>query len=364
MITAPRLRDIALALVLVAATTLALLLIDRWIELASHSTLYVVSVIAAATRWGMVPAIVAAVSGAAASAFFFYPPIFSLQVLDIRHVVDLILFMIVAVVTSRLATGLKQQTELARRRDEETKIRAEMDALREALIGSVSHELRTPVASIMGAATVLRDAPTIAADRRLAALAMVIREETERLDADIRNLLDATRISNEGIRPRLEWVEAADIVDSALKRTARTLAGRQLDVALADDLPLLRVDAVLMEQALVQILANAAKYSPAGEPIAVRAASIGDAVEIAVSDRGLGFDENELEHFAERFFRGDRHGSIPGTGLGLWIARAFVTASGGTLAAISGGPGTGAVVTIRVPANARVSEEEDAEPAD
>src|SRR5258705_8762431 len=103
----------------------------------------------------------------------------------------------------------------------EAKMRSETELLREALIGSVSHELRTPLASILGAATVLSKSPVIARDERLSSLSSVVRDEAERLNNDIQNLLDATRITRDQIRPRQEWIEPQDIVNSALERRRR-----------------------------------------------------------------------------------------------------------------------------------------------
>ena len=110
----------------------------------------------------------------------------------------------------------------------DAKMRSETELLREALIGSVSHELRTPLASILGAATVLSKSAAIAKDERLTSLAGVVRDEADRLNNDIQNLLDATRISREQIRPRQEWIEPQDIVNSALERRRRRLSGHSL----------------------------------------------------------------------------------------------------------------------------------------
>jgi two-component system sensor histidine kinase KdpD len=130
--------------------------------------------------------------------------------------------------------------------------------------------LRTPLASILGAATVLSKSPVIAKDERLTALAGVVRDESERLNNDIQNLLDATRISREQIRPRQEWIEPQDIVNSALERRRRRLASHNVSLDMDSNLPLIYVDAVLVEQAFVQIVDNAAKYSPPGSPIVHR----------------------------------------------------------------------------------------------
>jgi two-component system sensor histidine kinase KdpD len=210
--------------------------------------------------------------------------------------------------------------------------------------------LRTPLASILGAATVLCNTPPIAGDERLGALAHVIRDESERLNSDIQNLLDATRISSQAIKPLQQWVEPADLVNSALERRAWRLSAHVLASNVANDLPLIYVDAVLMEQALVQIIDNAAKYSPPGSTITVTARRETDEVSLSVTDQGSGFTQEERSRFGERFFRGERHlAATPGSGLGLWIANAFLTACGGRLEVNSAGVNQGATVEIRLP---------------
>ncbi|MCC6891073.1 MAG: DUF4118 domain-containing protein [Hyphomicrobiales bacterium] len=232
----------------------------------------------------------------------------------------------------------------------EAKMRSETELLREALIGSVSHELRTPLASILGAATVLTQSPAVARDERLKSLAAVVHDEAERLNSDIQNLLDATRITRGQVRPRMEWIEPQDIVNSALERRHRGLAGHPIEVAMDPNLPLIFVDPVLVEQAFVQVVDNAAKYSPAGAPIAVSAKRTGGEVLFTVQDHGAGLTAEELAHVGERFFRSARHSSIAsGSGLGLWIAKAFVAANGGHLRADSRGVDQGTRVSIHLP---------------
>jgi two-component system sensor histidine kinase KdpD len=214
----------------------------------------------------------------------------------------------------------------------------------------VSHELRTPLASILGAATVLSKSAAVAKDERLTSLAGVVRDEAERLNNDIQNLLDATRISRQQIRPRQEWIEPQDIVNSALERRRRRLSGHTLSLDMDANLPFIYVDAVLVEQAFVQIVDNAAKYSPPGSPIAVAAKRNGRDVVLSVHDRGVGLTAEENAQLGERFFRGARHAATTsGSGLGLWIAKAFVTANGGKLQAESSGADQGTTVSIHLP---------------
>jgi two-component system sensor histidine kinase KdpD len=232
----------------------------------------------------------------------------------------------------------------------EARMRSEAELLREALIGSVSHELRTPLASILGAATVLANAPMLAKDSHLLALADVVRDEAERLNSDIQNLLDATTISRQQVRPKLQWVEPVDIVNAALEQQRRRLVGRPVTLDLNSNLPIVRADPAQVVQALVQILDNAVKYSDAAAPICVTAHADGQAVLISVQDCGAGLTADQKRQFAERFFRAPRPATTTsGSGLGLWITNAFITANGGKVEIESAGAGRGTTVSIHLP---------------
>ncbi len=481
------LRGSAIALVLVAATTLVTYGLVQSLDVRRGSVLYLLPVLLAGWHLGLIPALVAAVAGVLWSGYFFFSPYYSFYLARPNEIINLLLFMVVAVVVSHLANSMKRQTEIARQREKETsdlyafsrrlatvssaadiyraieehlanlvqrkvvlfgagadgspkpeqdgltprvhaaiadvaagrvpattveegdtwlirrvspenadfgviaidlgsvpaktveevrqrvddiladaaatlerldvaralndaKMRSETELLREALIGSVSHELRTPLASILGAATVLSKSATLAKDERLSSLAGVVRDEAERLNNDIQNLLDATRISREQIRPRQEWIEPQDVVNSALERRRRQLSGHGVTLDLDCNLPLVYVDPVLVEQAFVQVVDNAAKYSPAGAPIAIAAKRNGRDVVLSVQDRGVGLTAQESARLGERFFRGARHAATTsGSGLGLWIAKAFVGANGGKLEAVSAGMDQGSTVSIHLP---------------
>src|SRR5207244_543571 len=348
------LRGSVIALAMVAVTTVVVYGLTQSLEVRRGSVIYLLPVLLAGWHLGLIPALVAAVAGVLWSGYFFFSPYYSFYLSRPNEILNLLLFMVVAGVTSHLANSMKQQTEIARKREKEmgdlyafsrrlavassaadihraieehlanlvqrtvvlfgaggrqasqseaaplrervhsaiaqvqagripattvddgdgdiwlirrvsqenadfgviaidlgsvpaenieemrqrvedvladatatlehldvaralndAKMRSETDLLREALIGSVSHELRTPLASILGAATVLSKSPTVAGDQRLTSLASVVRDESERLNNDIQNLLDATRISRKQVTPRNEWIEPQDIVNSA-----------------------------------------------------------------------------------------------------------------------------------------------------
>jgi two-component system, OmpR family, sensor histidine kinase KdpD len=232
----------------------------------------------------------------------------------------------------------------------EARTRVETEQFREALIGSVSHELRTPLSSILGASTVMSLAPEIAGNARLKKLAALIHQESERLNVEIENILDASRISSDGLQAKLEWVEPAGFINAALQRCRNRLTGRAVGVTLPEELILLRIDSVLMERALGQILDNAAKYSPPASPIDVRGHVQSGQFVISVADQGAGLDADDRTLLGQKFFRGKRHSQMAsGLGLGFWIASAFAAANNGTIEATSEGTNKGMTVTVRLP---------------
>jgi two-component system sensor histidine kinase KdpD len=333
-----------IGLLLVAITTVFTAIVVNTIELGNVGVIYLLPVFVVAVRWGLVPALICAVVSVGASAFFFYPPIFSFKAQNWDNQVDLVLFTIVAVVTSHLASRLRRQDEI--------------DRLREALIGSVSHELRTPLASILGASSVIANAPSVKNDPHLSTLANVVREEADRLNHDIQNLLDATRVSSEGIRPKREWIDPADIVNVAIERRTRILAAHKVRVKIADGIPLFQGDPVLFDQAIGQVLSNAAKYSPPQSEIAIDIGHENDQIVFAVSDRGAGMTPEDHSRWGDRFYRGERlANTTTGSGLGIWIAKAFLEASGGSIVASSEGLNRGTKVSIMMPVTTEPARE-------
>lgn len=252
-----------------------------------------------------------------------------------------------------------ERTQLAAK-IEDARVQERAEKLREALLNSISHDLQTPLASIIGSATALQSFGALYDEAARNELLATIREEGERLNHVIRNILDLSRIRAGDITPRLELVEPADIINAALRRAQRTLLKRPIRVDMPADLPMLHLDLFLMEQALVNLLENAIKYSPADSPVRLTARTRNAQVEIDVADEGIGLPAAELDRVFDRFYRVTRPDAQPaGTGLGLAIARAFVDANGGRIEALSGGPGTGTTFRVILPVRADESLESD-----
>jgi two-component system sensor histidine kinase KdpD len=331
----------------VAAVGFAGHVLTELLPLPHVSVLFLAAVVASATLWGLGPSLFAAILSIAAGSYLFYRPIYDFRVANPQDAADLVVFVVVAVLTARLAAGMRRQArEIA-----EARLKAQGEALREALLNSMSHDLQTPLASIVGSVTALETLGDHGDPRARRELAATVREEAERLASYIDNVLDLTRIRAGQLAPRLELVELADIVNGALRRKQKALAGHPLSIELPSELPMLRLDLFLMEHALANVLDNAAKYSPAGGGIHVAAQRHGDEVVLDIADHGSGIAAEELDRVFEPFYRGSTpDGRSPaGSGLGLAICRAFVEANGGRVSVLSAGPAQGARVAIALP---------------
>jgi K+-sensing histidine kinase KdpD len=236
--------------------------------------------------------------------------------------------------------------------------RAQSDELRAALIGNVSHELRSPLASILGSATVLDRVPAIRQNDRMQSLVETVLEEAKRLDEDIQKLLDATRVAARDRRPQHKPIDVLELVNQSVARKYKQLAMHDVRVEIPTDLPRILADSALVEQAIGQLLENAAKYSAAGSLIKITARRDHNEVVISVRDQGSGLTQTEMMRIGQQSFRGSRHRDlVPGSGLGLWIAHCFIAANGGTLHAETAGLGLGTTVSIRVRAEQTTVQE-------
>jgi two-component system sensor histidine kinase KdpD len=220
------------------------------------------------------------------------------------------------------------------------------EALQGALLNSVSHDLRTPLVSITGALTSLEEDGAGLDEASQRELISMAREEAERLNRLVGNLLDMTRIEAGALKLTREPIDVQELISVALER----LGGRLHDRAVTVDAPsmLAPVDVVLIVQVLVNLLDNALKYSQPGTPIAIQARMADGALEIAVLDRGLGVPEEDLERIFDKFYRVHRPAAVSGTGLGLAICKGIIEAHGGRIWARNR-PGGGTIITLALP---------------
>ncbi|WP_407116269.1 DUF4118 domain-containing protein [Bradyrhizobium sp. LMG 9283] len=233
----------------------------------------------------------------------------------------------------------------------------ESERLRSALLTSISHDLKTPLASVLGAASAMRDLAGALSETEKRDLLATVIDESERLNRFIANLLDMTKLESGAIVPNTALHDLSEIVGSALRRASKILTAHKVELVLAADLPMLQLDAVLFEQVLFNLLDNAAKYSPPDTTISIRSQRERDQVVLQIADEGGGIPPGELESVFDKFYRAQKGDHVrPGTGLGLAISRGFVEAMRGTISAANRSDRSGAVLTIRLPVPAQTRQ--------
>jgi two-component system sensor histidine kinase KdpD len=224
---------------------------------------------------------------------------------------------------------------------------ADEERLRNALLSSVSHDLRTPLGVITGAVSTALETPDLPEPARRELLQSA-QEEAQRLHRLVSNLLDITRLESGSLDLQTEWTPIEEVLGAALNRRELGAEVQRVHVNLAEDLPLVAMDGVLMEQVILNLLDNALKYSPAGSPVEIKAWAAGKSFTLAISDQGPGIAPGEEGRIFEKLIRGQAASSRPGAGLGLAICKGIVTAHGGRIQAVNH-PKGGAQFLVSLP---------------
>jgi K+-sensing histidine kinase KdpD len=307
------------------------------------------------------PALVSSVLAVLYFNFFFLPPFHTFAIADPQNWIALFAFFITAIAVGHLSGRAKRRAEEAEsaqseierlyyelqdsfERSSQAKALKQSERLKSALLDAVTHDLRTPLTSIKASATtLLTDVYRTERDKTARSLDLegqkemleVIDEEADRLDRFIEGLTKLARIDAGEMTLRTEWCALDEIIAAALKRAEPRTRDHQIEVWLEDELPSLRVDEAAIAEAVFTLVDNAAKYSPPGATIRIRARPEDNAVVISVEDQGPGIRADMRERVFEKFFRaardGDTSGKSSGSGLGLAIASGIIQAHGGRI---------------------------------
>ena len=360
-------RGYLLAMAVSALATVVAAAAERWLGLSDLSLVFMLAVVLVATRSSTGPALLTAVLCFLAYNFFFIEPRYTLYIDARDGVATVLLFLAAALLAGRLASRLAMQVQAlcesqrqmlerqaqAQRLAEDLRaerVAGETERLRNALLSSVSHDLRTPLASIIGAAGSLDSYGDAMDAQDRHALLDTVRSEGERLDRYIQNLLDMTRLGHGTLPLNRDWIGVDELIGSAVGRLRRYQPGTRFTVSVDPDIGPIWVHPALVEQALFNVIENAAKFSPDDEAVAIDARRIGERLRIDVVDRGPGIPEDERARIFDMFYsaeRGDRNRD--GTGLGLAICRGMIGAHGGEVEALPGAQGRGTTLRISLP---------------
>jgi two-component system sensor histidine kinase KdpD len=369
------------AVVGTAVVTGLLKLFHQHINTTTVALALLLVVLFVATWWGARPAVAASLLAVLCFNFFFLPPYGTLNIAASDNWIALIAFLVTAITVGQLSGYAKSRTEEADagRREIERLYEELRDAferashaealrqsekLKSALLDAVTHDLRTPLTSIKASITTLLDEvrggmkgeQSVALDAEARVEMMeVINEESDRLNRFISGLIEMARIEAGELQLRRRWGTVDEIISTALERADPLTRGRDVDINIETELPVVRVDERAVSEVVYTLIDNAAKYSPSGTKISIRAARFDEAmIMMAVEDKGEGITTDLRERVFDKFFRATRDGDISthypsGTGMGLAIARGIVEAHDGRIWIEPGAGGKGTRVVFTLP---------------
>lgn len=304
--------------------------------------LLTVSIIA--MLFDILPVLLAALLSALIWDFFFIPPHFTLQVGTTEDAILLLMYFVIALVNAVLTYKIRQVEKQARQKEE----KAHTVKLYNILLNSLSHELRTPIAAIIGATDNLQTNSSKLTPQNKNELIAEIAKASFRLNQQVENLLNMSRLDSGIIQPRKDWCDISEVVYDTVKRIEENKITQRISININPAIPLFKLDKGMLEHVIYNLLNNATLYTEPGSKIDIMAICHADVLEIIIEDNGKGFPEEEIKLVFDKFYR-LKNSRTGGTGLGLSIVKGFTEALGGTVSLQNITTG-GARFTIDIPA--------------
>lgn len=332
-----KIRFYFISIFLVFVTTLLGELVKRRLEPTNILMFYLLAVMIAAIRWGQGPAILTSILSVLAFDFFLVPPYLTLGVSDFQYVFTFMVFLIVGIVVSTLASKTREQV-----------IQRQKEKLQTALLSSISHDLRTPLSSVTGSLSALLDNDASLDDASRRELLETAFTEAGHLNRLVGNLLDMTRMEAGALKLNRKACELRDVLGVTLEQLKEKIGARNIQIDIPNDFPEISMDFLFMMKVFFNLIDNALKYSSADTPIDIKAIVLKDKVRIEIMDQGIGIPKADLKHIFEKFYRVESPQRIIGTGLGLSICKGIIEAHGGEICARNN-PDRGAAFIITLP---------------
>ena len=334
----------AISLLLVTVIAFACFAATGFIGYKVVALLLMVAVSLLAMVFDILPVLLAAVLSAFIWNFFFIPPIYTFHIDDAEDALMFLMYFLIALLNIVLTSKIREAEKKARDKEEkENTIR-----LYNTMLNSLSHELRTPISTIIGAVDTLKVNKDKLSQEHQAELLSEIDIATSRLNRQVNNLLNMSRLESGVIQLKLDWCDIDELIYSVVQKLPPVYRDHKIDVHKEENLPLFKLDTELMKQVLQNILLNAVQYTPLDSQITIDVSIKENNCVIIISDNGKGFPESEIQFVFDKFYRLP-NSKAGGTGLGLSIAKGFTEAHKGNLKVENIAAG-GAKFTISIPA--------------
>jgi len=337
-------RQYLFSFLLVTVVAAICYLFSKYIDYRVTAFVLLVTVSIIAVLFDILPVLFSALLTALIWDFFFIPPHFTLQVGSTEDAILLLMYFVIALVNAVLTYKIRQVEKSAMLKEE----KANTVKLYNTLLNSLSHELRTPIAAIIGATDNLQNNVSKLSPQNKNELIVEISKAAFRLNQQVENLLNMSRLESGFIQPKNDWCDINEIVYDVVKQVEENNAGRKFNININPDIPLFKIDKGLLEQIIYNLLNNAAVYTEPRASLDIMAICHADVLQLIIEDSGKGFPKEEIGSVFDKFYR-LKNSRTGGTGLGLSIVKGFTEAMGGQvrLENISTG---GARFTIDIPA--------------
>lgn len=280
----------------------------------------------AAVLFDIIPVFVTAIVSALIWDYFFIPPHFTLQVGSTEDSILLLMYFVIALVNAVLTYKIRQLEKIGRAKEE----KANTVKLYDTLLNSLSHELRTPIAAIIGATDNLQSNNHNLTAENKEELFAEISKASFRLNQQVENLLNMSRLESGFIQPKKDWCDIIEVIYDAVKRIEENNISQKITINVNPDIPFFKLDKAMMEQIIYNLVNNAIQYTQEDSTIDIIAHCHADVLELVIEDNGKGFPEEEIDNVFNKFYR-LKNTKTGGTGLGLSIVKGFTEAMGGTV---------------------------------
>jgi len=316
--------------------------VSDWLGYRVVALLMLLLVSTIAVLSSILPVLITAAVSAFIWDFFFIPPRFNLQVTNAEDLMLLIMYFVIALINGVLTYKIRQAEKLSRIREE----KANSVQLYNTILDSLSHELRTPIATIIGATDNLQTNKNLQ-DKDREGLVDEISQASLRLNQQIENLLNLSRLESGHIAPRMDWVDVSELVYEVVGRVEANAHRRRVTISIRPGMPLVLTDKGMLEQVLYNLLNNAAIHTPSASAISITAACYENLLQLIIEDNGPGFGREAAKTVFQKFAR-DHRSSTSGSGLGLSIVKGFTDALGGDVQ-LEDNRGAGARFVVSMP---------------
>jgi len=317
--------------------------ISSWLGYRVVALILLLTVSLIAITFDILPVLVSAALSAFTWDFFFIPPRYNLHVGNTEDLILLIMYFVIAMISAVLTYKIRQVEKASRKKEE----KANTLKLYDTLLNSLSHELRTPIATIIAATDNIQSGNNNLTAANKEELINEISKASLRLNQQVENLLNMSRLETGFIKPRLDWCDISELVYDTVKKLEVDAIPQKISIAINPELPLVKTDKLLLGQAVYNLLNNASLHTKANSKINITALIHANILELIIEDDGEGFPPEEIENVFDKFYR-LKYSKAGGTGLGLSIVKGFIEVLKGNISLENISTG-GARFTITLP---------------